>query len=154
MVVANLFPQSIEDNWEDEQTEEADVSGEVSFGRSWRFDFEVGDFVMTPTRKVAVADETTAWVMWCEKAIRTPRYRHLIYSRDHGQEFDDLIGKGYSRSLQESEIQRIVTETLIVDPRTAGVEDFNFLWKEDACYFTCSITNVRDEETVLEGSVG
>ncbi|GIO36195.1 hypothetical protein J41TS12_10560 [Paenibacillus antibioticophila] len=151
--MANLFPEDIEEDWTEDEAENS-TSEEVTFGRSWRFDFEAGDFVMTPTRKVAAADETAAWVIWCEKAIRTPRYRHLIYSREHGEEFDDLIGRGYSRAVQESEIQRIVIETLLVDPRTASVGDFTFSWREDACYFTCRISNVRDEEAVLEGSVG
>lgn len=152
MAVANLFPEDVENDWSNEQPEEP--SSEITFGRSWRFDFKAGDFVMTPTRKVAAADEKAAWVIWCEKAIRTPRYRHLIYSRSHGEELDDLIGKGYSRAVQESEIQRIVSETLMVDPRTASVGQFTFEWRDDSCYFTCKISNVRDEEVVLEGSVG
>lgn len=151
--MANLFPEDIEDDWAEGETEESE-NDEVSFGRSWRFDFDSGDFVMTPTRKVAAADETAAWVMWCQKAIRTPRYRHLIYSRGHGEEFDELIGKGYSRDVQESEIRRMVTEALMVDPRTASVGEFTFEWRDDACYFTCRISNVRDEDAVLEGSVG
>lgn len=151
--MANLFPEDIEDDWTEDEAGNS-ASEEVTFGRSWRFDFEAGDFVMTPTRKVAAADETAAWVMWCEKAIRTPRYRHLIYSREHGEEFDDLIGKGYGRAIQESEIKRMVTETLMVDPRTSSVGDFTYEWRDDACYFTCRISNVRDEEAVLEGSVG
>ncbi|WP_212958443.1 DUF2634 domain-containing protein [Paenibacillus albilobatus] len=150
--MANLFPEDIEDDWGRDQSEET-TSGQVTFGRSWQFDFKSGDFVMTPTRKVAAADEKAAWVMWCQKAVRTPRYRHLIYSRDHGEEFDDLIGRGYSRAFIESEIQRIVTETLMVDPRTADVDDFSFDWKGESCRFTCRITNIRDEEAVLEGSV-
>lgn len=150
--MANLFPENIENNWKEGPPEET-TETQISFGRSWQFDFKSGDFVMTPTRKVAAADEKAAWVMWCQKAIRTPRYRHLIYSRDHGEEFDDLIGRGYSRAFIESEIQRIVTETLMVDPRTADVDDFSFNWGGDACYFTCQITNVRDEEALIEGSV-
>jgi hypothetical protein len=152
MAVANLFPEEIEEDWAETQAEESSDE-EVPFGRSWRFDFTAGDFVMTPTRKVAAADETAAWVMWCQKAIRTPRYRHLIYSRDHGEEFDDLIGKRYSRAVIESEIQRIVTETLSVDPRTANVGGFTFAWSGDGCRFTCRIQNVREETETIEGRV-
>ncbi|WP_374018997.1 DUF2634 domain-containing protein [Paenibacillus thiaminolyticus] len=147
----NLFPADIEDDWTEETEEAAEPN--VTFGRSWRFDFENGDFVMTPTRKVAAADETEAWVMWCQKAIRTPRYRHLIYSREHGEEFDDLIGKGFSRAVIESEIQRVVTETIMVDPRTASVDGFTFSWSGDGCYFTCRIQNVREESETIERRV-
>lgn len=152
--MANLFPEESENAWQDELQENESYGDQVEFGRSWQFDFAVGDFLMTPTRKVAAADDKAAWVMWCKKAIRTPRYRHLIYSREHGEEFDELLGKGFTRAYVESEIQRIVTETLMVDPRTADVSDFSFRWSGDSCYFNCRITNVRDEEDVLEGSVG
>ncbi|WP_435924664.1 DUF2634 domain-containing protein [Paenibacillus sp. DYY-L-2] len=150
--MANLFPEAMERSWETDPAAEAQAS-DVRFGRSWRFDFDAGEFVMTPTRKIAGAEGTEAWVMWCQKAIRTPRYRHLVYSRDYGQEFEELIGKGDSRAVQESEIQRIARETLMVDPRTAGVEGFVFEWQGEQCSFSCRVTNIRDEEMTLEGSV-
>lgn len=149
MVVANLFPEETE--WADVTEEPAEST--VSFGRSWRFDFDAGEFVMTPTQKIAKADDTAAWVQWCQKALRTPRYRHLIYSQNHGQEFDDLIGKGYERSIIESEIQRMVTEALMVDPRTAEVGQFQFSWQSDACYYSCRIMNIREETENIEGNV-
>ncbi|KHF35866.1 hypothetical protein CM49_01804 [Paenibacillus sp. P1XP2] len=99
------------------------------------------------------ADEKEAWVLWCEKAIRTPRYRHLIYSRDYGSELEELIGSG-NRAIQESEIRRMVSETLLADARTQNVDQFVFEWEGESCRFACRITNIRDEEAVLEGSVG
>lgn len=109
--------------------------------------------MMTPTGKVSVAEDADAWIEWCRKALQTERYRHVIYSRDHGQEFDGLIGSGLSRSAIESEIRRIATETLMNDPRTAGVDDFSFHWEVDRCYFSCAIKNVRDETGTITGSV-
>lgn len=150
--MANLFPENTEQSWGAEHVPEIQDEG-VRFGRSWRFDFNAGEFVMTPTRKIAGAQGTEAWILWCQKAIRTPRYRHLIYSRDYGQEFEELIGRGYSRAVQESEIQRIARETLMVDPRTASVEDFVFEWQGERCSFTCRVMNIHDEELTLEGSV-
>ncbi|WP_410767823.1 DUF2634 domain-containing protein [Fontibacillus sp. BL9] len=150
--MANLFPENTEQSWGAEPLSEVQDEG-VRFGRSWRFDFDAGEFVMTPTRKIAGAEGTEAWILWCQKAIRTPRYRHLIYSRDYGQEFEELIGRGYSRAVQESEIQRIARETLMVDPRTASVEGFVFEWQGERCSFTCRVMNIHDEELTLEGSV-
>lgn len=150
--MANLFPENTEQSWGAEPLSEVQDES-VRFGRSWRFDFDAGEFVMTPTRKIAGAQGTEAWILWCQKAIRTPRYRHLIYSRDYGQEFEELIGRGYSRAVQESEIQRIARETLMVDPRTASVEDFVFEWQGEQCSFTCRVMNIHDEELTLEGSV-
>lgn len=152
-MVANLFPEGDDMIWTDATDPEVLEGIGAVFGRSWRYDFEAGEFVMSPIRKITVADEKEAWVIWCEKAIRTPRYRHLIYTRDYGSELEELIGKGYDRSLQESEIQRMVTETLLADARTDNVDQFLFAWEGEACRFSCRITNVRDETENIESVV-
>lgn len=151
--MANLFPQTDDMIWSDvTEPEVLEGSGAV-FGRSWRFDFEAGEFVMTPTRKITAVDEKEAWVIWCEKAIRTPRYRHLIYSRDYGSELEEQIGSSYDHALQESEIRRMVTETLLADARTESVDQFQFTWEGEACRFNCRITSVRDEQENIESVV-
>lgn len=150
--MANLFPEIEALAAQDETTmDEGNVT--VPFGRSWRFDFAVGEFVLTPTGKIAETEGTDAWAEWCRKALHTERYRYLAYSRDYGQEFEGLIGSGLSRSAVESEIRRIAAETLMYDPRTAGVEQFGFAWEADTCQFTCTIANVRDETGTITGSV-
>lgn len=146
----NLFPT-------EEVTATPEVTeipaNQVQFGRSWKFDFEAGEFVLTPTGKVQETEDVDAWLEWCKKALQTARYRYLAYSRNYGQEFEDLIGRHLTRAGNESEIKRIVTECLMVDPRTAAVENFTFTWEGDQCYFTCEVSNVRGETGTVSGSV-
>ncbi|AYO30798.1 DUF2634 domain-containing protein [Biomaibacter acetigenes] len=145
----NLFPtEEVQ-----AQPETVETASEVSFGKSWRFDFDKGEFVLTPAGKVAETSDVDAWLEWCRKALMTARYQHLIYSRNYGQEFDDLISRHLNREGNESEIKRIVTETLMVDPRTVAVENFTFQWEGDTVYFTCEVSNVRGETETLHGSV-
>ncbi len=129
------------------------ASENLSFGRSWRFDFDLGEFAMTPTGKVASSEGTGAWLEWCKKAVQTERYRYLAYSRNYGQEYNDLIGAGLSRPALESEIRRITNETLMADERTASVSDFIFKWENERCFFTCTISNVLEETGTIEESV-
>ncbi|WP_106766823.1 DUF2634 domain-containing protein [Paenibacillus faecalis] len=151
--MASLFPETEDMVWAEQYEPEMEEESGAVFGRSWRFDFEAGEFVMSPTRKVAAVDEKEAWVIWCEKAIRTPRYRHLIYSRDYGSELEELIGSDDDHALLESEIRRMVTETLMADARTESVDQFLFTWEGEACRFSCQITSVRDETEMIEGVV-
>ncbi|MBB6730060.1 DUF2634 domain-containing protein [Cohnella zeiphila] len=145
--MANLFPTV------DAGVEAAPAdSAPVMFGRSYRFDYEAGEFVLTPTGKIAGAEGTDAWLEWCSKALQTERYRYLVYSRNYGQEFDGLIGLGLSRAGVESEISRMATETLMADPRTASVRNFSFSWENDSCSFSCEVANVRDDTGILQGS--
>lgn len=146
----NLFPT--EEVPATSELTEAQAS-QVQFGRSWKFDFDAGEFILTPTGKVQETEDVDAWLEWCRKALHTARYRYLIYSRNYGHEFEDLIGRGLTREAIESEIKRIATECLMVDPRTAAVENFTFEWKEDAVYFTCEVSSVRGEAGIIGGSV-
>lgn len=139
---ANLAPEITETS-----------AGRVFFGKSWRFDFEKGDFVLTPSGRVVECGDVDAWLEWCRKALMTSRYYFLAYSRNYGQEFEDLIALRLNRAGNESEIKRIAAECLKVDPRTAGVDDFSFSWEEDKCFFTCAVTSVSGESGNLNGMV-
>ncbi len=128
-------------------------AGDVVFGRSWRFDFDAGDFILTPSGKVAAADDLQAYTEWCQKTLLTQRYRYIIYSRNYGSEYEELVGRGFSEAIIESEVERMTREALTVDPRTGEVDNFSFSWQEDALYFTCDVTTARGEKTTVEGEV-
>ncbi|MGO4268521.1 DUF2634 domain-containing protein [Paenibacillus sp. TAF58] len=144
----NLFPLAAGSG-----AQAAKTAGSVKFGRSPKFDHALGEFVMTQTGKIAECTDTEAWLEWCQKALRTERYRHLVYSRSYGEEFEELIARHLSRQANEMEIQRITTETLKVDPRTADVRSFIFTWDNGSCSFQCVIANVRGEQKMIKESV-
>jgi hypothetical protein len=125
----------------------------VNFGTSWNFDFTAGDFVTTATGQGVPTQGVQAWTDWGLKALLTLRYKYPVYSRIYGQDFDDLIRRNLTRAANESEIQRIVTETLMVDPRTAKVDAFAFAWDGATCYFTCQITSVKAETATILSEV-
>jgi len=129
------------------------TAGQIKFGKSWRFDFNEGDFVIISIGKMAETTGIDAYIEWCKKALQTPRYRYLVYGRNYGQEFKSLIGKGYSRLVIESEIRRMTSECLMVDPRTAKVDNFIFTWGGDKVYFTCNVTTVRGEAGIVRSEV-
>jgi phage baseplate assembly protein W len=148
--VPNLYPT--EEVTVTPETSETSAS-QVKFGRSWRFDFDTGDFVLNPIGKVATANELDAYIEWCQKALLTPRYWYPIYSRNYGSEFKDLIGRGLTSEAIESEIKRMVTETLMVDPRTAAVDNFSFTWESDTVSFICEVTMARGETAEISSKV-
>ncbi|MGY0692612.1 DUF2634 domain-containing protein [Virgibacillus sp. FSP13] len=146
----NLFPEDVTDDLNVEDIDESEI---VEFGRSWKFDFEKGEFVLNPVGKVVETSPYDAWVEWCQKAMYTQRYRYLIYSDDHGQEFDELIQLDLTRDANESEIQRMVTECLMVNPRTESVGNFSFEWEKDKLYFSFDLYNVMGDRLRMDESV-
>ena len=140
--MANLLPTEPISGLQIDQ----ETSTSVTFGQGWKFDFDSGEFVTTPTGRTAPANETEAYMEWCQKALQTARYRFPIYGRYYGHDLDDIIGRAFPRAVIESEIQRVVTETLKVDPRTSEVINFAFTWEDDRLYFNCDVISVRGDQ--------
>jgi hypothetical protein len=146
----DLFPETTSFS-SDSKTN--NVTTRINFGKSFKFDFETGDFVITPSGKFITTEHVEAWVEWCKKALMTTRYRFLAYSRNYGQEFESLVGKGLTRKAIESEIKRMTKDCLMADPRTDEVKNFTFDWQSsDAVLFTCEIYNVLRESAKIKGS--
>ena len=133
----------------EQQTEPA-----PKYGNSWFFDFVKGDFVMDGTGRVIQTDGHAAWAHWCVKAVLTERLAHVIYSSGYGCEVEHARRQP-SRQAIEAELERVITEALLADPRTEMVRDFRFSWEGDqlTVIFTAVpvIGNPEVMEVVLSG---
>ncbi|MCL6597932.1 MAG: DUF2634 domain-containing protein [Alicyclobacillus macrosporangiidus] len=96
-----------------------------TYGTSWLFDFEKGDFVTDGSGHVVTCDGYQAWAQWCAKAVLTERFRYLAYSSNYGVEMDAALQHPDPKAVQ-SDVERTITEALLVDPRTESVQNFTF----------------------------
>jgi len=122
----NLFP-----TFEMPDLVEQEIESTPNYGKSWLFDFEKGDFVLDGAGRVVEADEHTAWVQWCIKTVLTERFAFLIYSTDYGTEIEQALSQK-TKKTTEAELERVISEALLADPRTERVTDFTFEWEGDA----------------------
>jgi len=122
----------------------------IAYPKSYLFDFEKGDFVLDGAGRIVIADGHTAWAQWCVKTVMTERFAYLVYSRNYGAEVEQAI-KQPDRALVEMEIERTITEALMVDPRTELVRDFAFRWYADELYVSFTIVPVIGEPARIEG---
>lgn len=120
------------------------------YPESYLFDFEKGDFVTDGAGRVVIADGHTAWKQWCIKAVLTQRFAFLAYSWDYGVELDRAI-KMPTRSAVEAEIEGVIREALLVDPRTEKVDGFRFRWLGDQLWVSFIATPVVGEPAAIEG---
>ena len=122
----NLYPVfEVPELVEQQQTEPA-----PKYGKSWLFDFKKGDFVLDGAGRVVEANGHTTWMQRCIKTILTQRFAYVIYSSDYGTELEEAQ-KQPDRKAVEIELERAITEALLVDPRTEMVKDFVFEWEGD-----------------------
>ena len=63
--------------------------------------------------------------VWIWLVLQTPRYRYYIYTWDYGNEFEDLIGKGYTEEYIEAEAQRMTEDCLLVNENIQSITEFS-----------------------------
>lgn len=109
-----LLPAYIEDDEELEVIEE-----ETKPPKEYGIDFQTGQLTG------GIVEGKDAIKVWIWLALQTPRYRHYIYTWDYGNEFEDLIGQGYTEEYTEAEAQRMTEDCLLVNENIQGITDFS-----------------------------
>jgi len=112
----------------------------LSYGRELAFDFAVGEFIRE-NGKIKVLEGVEALKMWVEKAIRTPRYRVPIYSNSYGDEIEDLLSLDIPTAVFKSEVIRVTTEALMINPCIKRVDNFVLERGSDRLRINCRITS-------------
>ncbi len=133
-----------------EIVEQRQMRPEPEYPESYLFDFEKGEFVTDGAGRVVIADGHTAWKQWCMKTVLTERFACLAYGWDYGVEIEDAL-KMPSRAAVEMEIERTITEALLVDSRTETVKDFTFKWVGDQLGVDFTAIPVIGEAVRIEG---
>lgn len=108
-----LFPAYIESNTKIEAAEKKKVPKE------YEIDFKTGQLTGR------IVEGLEAIKVWIWIVLQTPRYRYFIYSWDYGNEFEDMIGQGYSEEYITAEAQRMTEDCLLVNEDIRSVSDFS-----------------------------
>lgn len=108
-----LFPTYIESNAATEQTQENKIPKE------YEIDFKTGQLTGR------IVEGVEAIKVWIWLVLQTPRYRYYIYSWDYGNEFEELIGRGYSEEYINAEAQRMTEDCLLVNEHIESITDFS-----------------------------
>lgn len=70
-----------------------------------------------------IVEGLDALCVWAYLALKTKRYRWVIFSWHHGEEYTDLIGGTYSDEYLHSEVKRCVEECLFENEHITAIED-------------------------------
>lgn len=108
-----LFPAYIEN---DRTLEEIKVP---NIPKEYEVDFETGQLTGR------IVEGLEAIKIWIWLALQTQRYRYYIYTWDYGNEFEDLIGQGYTDEYIEAEARRMTEDCLLVNDNIQSISDFS-----------------------------
>ena len=109
--------------------------------REYGIDFDTGQL------SGKIVEGVEAVKVWAWKAVQTQRYRYYVYSWDYGQEYEDMVGKGYSEEYMKAELERMTEECLLQNPYITGIENFEYKKTGDRVTLSFKmITNLGDAE--------
>lgn len=106
---------------------EAELEEELQpIGKTFLYDFNKGDFVMKGGKLVELF-ELDALKMWIMKVMKSESFRFKIYEDTaYGTSIESLIGSSLPRAYIEAEIEREVTESLLLSPYINRLEGWTF----------------------------
>ena len=138
-----------------EENQIIDETSENSFGKTYLFDFEKGEFVLKDG-KLIVASELEAIEMWIRKIILTEKFKFKIYEKsederdqEYGITFKSLIGKKLPREMIRSEIKRELTEVLTKHPKINSLSDFKVIQEGSRVIINFTV-NLIDEKIAFQ----
>ena len=76
-----------------------------------------------------IVEGLEACCVWAYLALKTKRYKWVIYSWNHGEEYTNLIGYSYSEDYLYSEVKRCIEECLFENEHITAIEDLE-VWQE------------------------
>lgn len=84
-----------------------------------------------------IIEKKEALTVWVWNALNTVRGRHEIFTRNYGNDMENLIGQPYSEDLKRAEAARYVRECLLINPYIKSVDDISVSFSD--CELTVSL---------------
>lgn len=113
-----------------DQNENINVAAtqKINFGKSFLFDFELGDFVLFDG-KTQTTEGEKALRVWIKKSLKTEKFKYKIYEiidDTYGIETNEFIHSDYPTGIIYAGIQSSITEMLTTHPDINAVISFEF----------------------------
>lgn len=109
-----------------ESTEKA-AEAELPLFQEYAYDFEKNELKRDRDGKTYLVSGNEALRTWIFFAFLTARYRYTAHTGGYGSEIEEeLLGEAGSDELVQSEMERYITEALMVNPYIEEVSEFEF----------------------------
>lgn len=97
-----------------------------------------------------IVEGNEAIKVWIHKALLTERFKYEIYSWDYGSEIETLINKGFTKSLIVSEVERYISEALLINEYILSVDSIDVNFNDDTLKVDISVSTIYGEvETIV-----
>lgn len=99
---------------------------ELPLFKEYDWDFDNDCFVYDSNGNHVLLEGNEAIRIWCCKALKTERFMYLAYTHGYGIELYPFMAKVMGVLQRKSELKRMVTEALMVNPYITSVDSITF----------------------------
>ena len=101
------------------------VAGDLPLFQEYAWNFARDRFLYDVNGRHILLTGNPALEVWIYKALKTERFEYLAYSWQYGIELKPFIGKVMGVQERYSELRRVVTECLMVNPYIRSIDSFS-----------------------------
>ena len=118
--------------------------------KEYAWDFENDKFIYDNNGNHVILEKNEALKVWIYKALKTERFDYLAYSWQYGIELKPFIGKVMSVQERYSELKRVITECLMVNPYIVSIDSFTIEEERhgEMVRLTIGLTSIYGEVTI------
>jgi hypothetical protein len=118
--------------------------------KEYAWSFETDKFIYDDNGNHVIVEGNEALKVWIYKALKTERYDYIAYSWQYGIELKPFIGKVMGVQERFSELKRVITECLMVNPYILSIDSFEFGQEKhgETVTLKMSLTSIYGELTI------
>ena len=94
--------------------------------KQYAYDFEKNEFVFDGDGNMILLEGNEALAVWLVKMLKTARFTYLAYSDSYGCEVYEWMGKVTKKAVAVSEMRRLLTESIMVNPYVKAIDAIEF----------------------------
>lgn len=136
----SIFPfidvSNVNENAENEEIEEL---------CEYAFDFKNNCLLKDETGQNYYVYKNDALKIWIYKALMTPRYRHLAYTEEYGNEMFSMIAQSIDQEILCLELKRYITEALMYNIYIQELNSFEFLIEGSKIFIKFHVISIYGE---------
>lgn len=104
----------------------ATTEEELPLFKEYAWDFDEDCFIYDGNGKHVLLEGNEAVKIWCYKVLKTERFMYLAYTHGFGIELYPFMAKVMGIKQRKSELKRMVTEALMVNPYIVSIDGIDF----------------------------
>lgn len=102
------------------------TTNDLPLFKEFAYDFQNNCLLRKADGAPYLVEKNEALKIWIYKALLTERFQYVAYDTDFGSEINTLVGQNYNTDITNSELKRMIIETLMCNPYLTELKNWNF----------------------------